>query len=283
MTYAEILSSLEIGLIYGVVALGIYLTFRVIDFSDLSCDGSFVSGAAASAVTLKMGWHPAFALLSSLLAGGFAGLLTSLLHLRFRISPLLSGILTAFMLYSLNLRLMGGVPNITLLDEINIFHFGKPLFILMAISALICLGVSFLLVTDFGLALRSLAHNRDLAMVGGVRLSSYTLVGLVLSNILIGLGGGLFSQHQGFVDVSQGTGTLIIGLAALMIGEKILPFRSIWLACFACFAGSILYRFALAFALHSDWLGLESADLNLLTGLILILIMCLPRLEGAKG
>lgn len=282
MTWIELFTSLEIGLIYGIVALGIYLTFRIIDFPDLTCDGSFVSGAAACAVALKSGFNPIMALLFSLIAGGIGGLITALLHKYGRLSALLSGILTAFMLYSLNLKIMGGIPNLTLIQETTLFNWGNPLLILLFIVSLVWISCSYFLLTDFGLGLRSIGKNPQLATSYGVNISFFILIALVLSNGLIGFGGGLFCQHQGFVDISQGVGTIVIGLAAVMIGEKLLPFRSMWIAPLLCFAGSLLYRLLIALALHNEWTGLESSDLNLITGLLIVLIMRLPRLGGIK-
>lgn len=274
---AECLTSIEIGLIYGIVAIGILLSFRMIDFPDLTCDGSFVSGAAASSVALKAGLSPWLALLIAFLAGGAAGFITSVLHHKFKVANLLAGILVAFMLYSINLKILGGVPNIALIDEPTIFSNTSPFLVLIFIVAIIFFVLSYLLTTDFGLALRSIGQNKKLALTFGISIPFFTYVGLILSNALIGLGGGLFSQHQGFVDVSQGVGTVIIGFAAVMIGEKLLPFRSMWITVIAAVSGSILYRLIIAFALHSEYLGLETQDLNLITGLLVIVIIMLPK------
>lgn len=278
----ECVTSIEIGLIYGIVAIGIFLTFRMIDFPDLTCDGSFVVGAAACAVALKSGLNPLCALGLAFVAGGAAGFLTGVLHNYFKVTNLLAGILVAFMLYSINLKILGGVPNIALIDEPTIFSAAPTLAVLIIITTIICFLVSFLLSTDFGLALRTIGQNKKLARSFGINIPFYTYVGLMLSNALIGLAGGLFTQHQGFVDVSQGVGTVIIGLAAVMIGEKVLPFRSMWLAVLAAVIGSILYRLIIAFALHSEWLGLETQDLNLITGLLVIAIMVLPKFNSQK-
>ncbi len=280
ITFAEILTGLEMGLIYGIVAMGIYLTFRVIDFPDLTCDGSFVCGAAVSTIALKAGWNPWWALGTAFGAGAMAGGVTGILYIFGRVTDLLSGILVAFMLYSLNLRIMGGVPNVTLWQEPTLFTQNMDPWLLLTLLAVGLWGIgSYLLSTDFGLALRSLGQNKRLAQNNGVNLTFMTVIGLVLSNSLIGLGGGLFSQHQGFTDISQGVGTVIIGLAAVMIGQKIFPFSSITLNILACFGGSIVYRLIIAFALHNESLGLTTSDLNLITGLMLIGIMRLPTLR----
>lgn len=283
MSGAELLSSLEIGLIYGVVAVGIFLTFRILDFPDLTCDGSFTCGAATAAVALKTGLSPLASLLLAFGAGGMAGFITGILHIKFRVTNLLAGILVAFMLYSINLKIMGGIPNITLMSEKTLFSGINPLLILILLACGIWGIISCLLTTDFGLALRSIGQNQRLGEVMGVHVASLTIIGLALSNALIGLGGGLYCQHQSFSDVSLGTGTVIIGLAAVMIGEKLLPFRSLWLSVLACFLGSIVYRLLIALALHSEWLGLETSDLNLITGLAILIIMGLPKLKGASA
>ncbi len=279
MNVIESLMSLEIGLIYGIVSIGIYLTFRTIDFPDLTCDGSFVLGAALASVFTKTGFKPLLSILIAFIGGSLSGCITGFLHTRFKITNLLSGILVAFMLYSINLKVMGGIPNIALIHEKTIFTNQNTLVILLLISAIIFVAYSYLLKTDFGLALRSIGQNKRLAMNAGVRIDHMTLIGLALSNGLISLGGALFSQHQGFCDITQGLGTVIIGLASVMIGEKILPFRSIIVAILSCLLGSIIYRFFIALALHSDWLGLETQDLNLVTGLMIIGVMLMPHIR----
>jgi putative ABC transport system permease protein len=277
MSFAEIFMSLELGLIYGVIALGIYLTFRVIDFPDLTCDGSFVLGAACSGMLIKAGCNPYLSLVIAMLAGACAGITTGILHIRFKVSNLLSGIIVAFMLYSINLKVMQGVPNIVLMDATTIFTNNNVLLTLTGIVMIVLAILGYVLTTDFGLALRSVGQNKRLLLNGGVSLAIMTLTGLGISNALIALGGALFSQHQGFADVGSGVGTIIIGLASVMIGERLLPVRNIWLMLLACIAGSIIYRLVISLALHSDVLGLATQDLNLITGLLVVAIMLLPK------
>ncbi|MCP5369365.1 MAG: hypothetical protein H6909_01575 [Rickettsiaceae bacterium] len=279
MTLNEIIMSLEIGLIYGIVALGIYLTFRVIDFPDLTCDGSFVLGSATSSILNKLGMNPWLSLLIALYAGAIAGIITALLYIKFRVTNLLAGILVAFMLYSINLRIMGGIPNISLINNDTIFT-QLPVLYLLVIALVCCAIVTYLLSTDFGLSLFSIGQNKRLAQNSGVNIPCMTIICLALSNAIIALGGALFSQHQGFADVSSGIGTVIVGLASVMIGEKILPYRSIAFKTISCVMGSILYRLFISFALHSDSLGLATSDLNLITGLMVILIMYIPRRQS---
>ena len=276
MTPNEMMMVLEIGLIYGIIAIGIYLTFRIIDLPDLTCDGSFVLGAAVSAILIKAGYNPWLALVLSLGAGGFAGFTTGLLCTRFKIPGLLAGILVSFMLYSVNLHVMKGNPNIALMSLNTIFS-TAPLFVILAgISLITGSLLSYLLMTDFGLALRITGQHKKMAENFGLNVQMMTVIGLVLSNSLIALGGALFSQHQGFADVGSGVGTVIIGLASVMIGEKILPYRSLPIKLISCLLGSITYRLLIGFALHSEVFGLETQDLNLMTGLLVVGIMCMP-------
>ena len=277
MSVAEIILSLEMGMIYGIVAMGIYFTFRVIDFPDLTCDGSFVLGACVSGVMIKAGYNPLLSLLIALLSGAISGVFTGILNTKLKITNLLSGILMAFMLYSINLKIMGGSPNITLMEDVTIFTNLDPLLTLGLICLLVWCLCGYTLSTDFGLALRSIGQNKRVALNGGVNVERMTILGLALGNSLIAFGGGLLSQHQGFVDVGSGVGTIIIGLASLMIGEKVFPFRSPWWGGLACIVGSVIYRLFISFALHSDTLGFETQDLNLITGLLVIGAMVLPR------
>lgn len=275
MTFNEIIMSLELGLIYGVIAIGIYLTFRVIGFPDLTCDGSFVLGAAASSMLIKFNFSPWLSLLYAIFAGSIAGIVTGLLYTKFKITDLLAGILVSFMLYSVNLRIMGGVPNISFISNVTIFQ-DNTLLILLIISLSLGAILTYLLMTNFGLALRSIGQNKKLAHASGINISNMTIIGLGSSNGIIALGGALFSQHQGFADVGSGVGTVIVGFASIMIGEKIMPSRSILVQIISCLIGSIIYRLFISLALHSDVLGLVTADLNLITGILIILIMRIP-------
>ena len=210
-------------------------------------------------------------------AGMIAGLTTGILNIRFKISNLLSGIIVAFMLYSINLRVMQNVPNIALIDNETIFTGSNSLLTLTLIITIIWIICSYLLITDRGLALRIIGQNKRLALNSGVNVSAMTIMCLMLSNGLISLAGGIFAQAQGFADVSSGSGTVLIGFAAVIIGEKLLPFRSIFASVIACIIGSVIYRILVAFALRSEWSGLETQDLNLITGIMIIAIMIAPN------
>lgn len=272
MTLNELIMSLEIGIIYGIIAMGIYLTFRIIDFPDLTCDGSFVLGCACSSMLIQAGFNPWIVLFVASIAGGLAGLITGILHLKCKITSLLSGILTAFMLYSINLRIMGGIPNISLISFKTIFD-DNGLIIAGAIFLSLFLLISYIFSTDFGLAIRSLGQNKKLAQNYGVNTTGFMIITIMISNSFISLGGAIFSQYQGFADIASGVGTVIIGFASVIIGEYIFPFRSLWIKFLSCLFGSVIYRLFITLALHGDYFGIETQDLNLITGLMIIIMM----------
>lgn len=283
----ELIVAIEMGWIYGLLALGIYLTFRVLNLPDLTCDGSFVLGAAVSAVMLKLGYPAWLSFALAFVAGGAAGAVTGALHLYFKIEDLLSGIITAFVLYSVNLRIMNMNSSISLVNEPTLLG-GSPI-CLWGLVALFGVALAVFLNSDAGLGMRTLGQNRSFAAAQGVNVAKMLLGGLVLSNALIGACGSLFTQYQRFCDVSQGVGSLVMGLASVMMGEKIL--RSLLrldrlvtrqslkglvrqlMTVGSCLMGSVAYRVILALALHSDFLGLKTQDLNLITGCLMIFVM----------
>jgi putative ABC transport system permease protein len=257
----------QMGLVYGIVTIGIFLSFRVLNFADMTCDGTFVLGGCLAAIGEKNGLPAPMALALAFLGGGIAGWATACLYNYCKITDILAGILVAFMLYSLNLRIMGGVPNITL-DGVDGCSAILPL-----VGIFVVLGIGYLLMSDFGLALRGLGANRHLAQSHGISPAHTIAIGLALANGLTALGGAFFALTQNFCDIGSGVGTLVVGLASLVIGEKILPFRSPAVAVAACVVGSIVYRLLIGFALHSDVLSLRSSDLNLITGLLIVGVM----------
>ncbi len=278
MSLTEIITVIEISLIYGIAAVGIYLTFKVIDFPDLTCDGSFVIGAAISSIMLQNNFHPIITIIMAAVFGCIAGMITAILSTKLKISQLLSGILVSFMLYSINLKIMHGMPNISIFNLPNIF-LDHQLLVIACIALLLISIIGLLLITDFGLAMRSIGQNIDLAIQLGINVSRMQMFTLMLSNGLIAISGAIFSQYQGFVDISQGFGTVIIGFAAVIIGEKFLPWRNVFISVLACFIGSLIYRLFINLSLHADWLGLKAQDLNLITGLLIITAMSLPKVR----
>ncbi|MDR2781523.1 MAG: hypothetical protein LBB21_03670 [Holosporaceae bacterium] len=273
----EMMISTEVGLIYGILAIGIYLTFRTINFPDLTCDGSFVLGAAVSSSMIKAGCDPYNALMLAIVAGGLAGFFTGVLNVWLKIEDLLSGIIVAFMLYSVNLRIMGESPNISFANELTIFGNGHAL---LKISAIVFVTVTLLvyvLNTDFGLGLRSIGQNKQFASTCGINVKAMTITGLVISNTMIGMCGAIFSQYQGLCDISHGVGCLVTGLASVIIGDKIIGLRNVSWAIVACVVGSVLYRIFITLAIHCDLFALKTQDLNFITGIMMIAVMTAGR------
>ncbi|MND31575.1 ribose ABC transporter permease protein [compost metagenome] len=284
--------AVELGLVFAFVAIGVFLAFRVLDFPDLTVDGSFPLGAAVAAVLITVGINPWLAALAAMLAGAAAGTVTAFLNVRFRILNLLASILTMIALFSVNLRVMGK-PNVALINADTMLSpfFGlglrevyvRPLFVgVLVVIAVI--AVWRFLESDAGLAMRATGANPRMSRAQGIDTSWQVYLGLALSNALVALGGALFAQTNGFADVTSGVGTIVVGLAAVIIGETLFGARGILLALIGCVVGSILYRIAIQLALSTDALGLKASDLNLVTAVLVAVALVLPRLRrGASS
>ena len=279
---------MEIGFIYGLVAMGVYITFRVLDFPDLTVDGSFTLGAAVTATLIVLGVNPFLSTLCGTLAAASAGLVTAWLNLRFNILHLLASILTMTALYTINLRVMGK-PNVSLIMEPTMLTpfegFGIPAMylkvIFVATFAIVAgLLVAWFLYTQYGLAMRAVGSNKRMAQANGIVVDEKVYVGLALSNGLVGLGGALFAQTNGFVGSTMGIGTIGVGLAAVIIGESLFGTRSILIVVMGCILGSILYRIAVSMALNADFLGFQASDLNLITAVLVTLSLIFPKLRS---
>ncbi|HDY7476900.1 TPA: ABC transporter permease [Vibrio vulnificus] len=279
--------ALEIGLLYGLVALGVYLTFRVLDFPDLSVDGSFPMGAAVAATAIVAGVNPWLATGMAILAGAMTGWVTAFLAVRCGILHLLASILTMIAAFSINIRIMGR-PNLALLGEETILtpfeSLGDPMFIRPMVVGILVLISSWLVVrllnSDFGLGLRATGVNARMVRAQGGSTSFYTYFGLALSNGFVGFAGALFAQTNSFADVTSGVGTIVVGLAAVILGQTLIPGRKIWVAVVAVIVGSVLYRLAVAFALSSGMFGLQASDLNLVTAVLVAIALIAPKLKG---
>lgn len=281
MNMIQFLGALELGLIYALVALGVYLTFRAINFPDLTVDGSFPLGAAVCAALIVKGIHPATATMAAFFAGTLAGFATGFLSVRWKILGLLAGILTMTALYSINLRVMGR-PNIAIMNEATLFTLwpgalNHRLYIISAIVALVTLILWGFLSSQLGLSLRGIGINPKVCPAYGISVGRLTMLGLMVSNGLVALGGALFAQTNGFADISLGTGTLITGLASVIIGESLLHKHNIFLVLVSVILGSILYRIFIALALNTQFAGIEASDLNLITSLLVIFAMLIPK------
>lgn len=283
MNSIQFFGAIELGLIYALVALGVYLTFRAINFPDLTVDGSFPLGAAVAAALIVNGTHPVLATLAAFMAGGIAGFVTGFLTVRWKILGLLSGILTMTALYSINLRIMGR-PNIAIMNESTIFTLmtdtqDQRFYIIIGVTVLVTVLLWGFLSSQIGLALRGVGINPRVCPAYGISVGKLTLVGLMISNGMVSLGGALFAQAHGFADVSLGTGTLITGLASVIIGESIFHRGNILVILLSVILGSILYRIFIALALNTQFTGLQASDLNLITSLLVVFAMLLPQIR----
>lgn len=279
MNSIQFFGALELGLLFGLVAIGVFLTFRVINFPDLTVDGSFPLGAAVAAALIVNGHHPVLATIIAIFAGAAAGFVTAYLNVRWKILGLLAGILTMTALYSINLRIMGR-PNIALLSEPTLFS--NPdwvLYSLFGIVVLVLIILTGFLISQFGLGLRATGINPKVCSAYGISINKMTLLGLSLSNALVAFAGALFAQIHGFADISMGTGTLIIGLASVIVGETLIHTSKIGLILISCVIGSILYRLAIAMALNTHFAGLQSSDLNLITAGLVVIALLFPRIK----
>lgn len=282
--------AIETGLIYGLVALGVFLTFRVLRFPDLTVEGSFPLGGAIAAAWIVVGGGPWIGCALAFLGGGVAGWVTAFLSVRAKILHLVASILTMIALFSINIRIMGR-PNISLLGEESIFSafevaldFSparfRPLLLTLLTLAICALTIRFLR-SEFGLAMRAAGANPRMLRAQGGDPGYFVFCGLALSNGLVALGGALFAQANGFADVTAGVGTIVFGLAAVILGETLIRGRKIWVLIFACVAGSVLYRLAVALALSVD-VGLRASDLNLATAILVALALVAPQIKSAR-
>lgn len=282
MNQLQLLGAIEIGLIYSLVAIGVYITFKVIDFPDLTVDGSFTLGAAVSSAMIFAGYNPYIATIVSILSGACAGWVTGYLNVRWKILGLLAGILTMTALYSINLRIMGR-PNIAIIDSDTVFGNWSIILTILFFTIITILKLTRFFASEFGLAIRAVGINPKVSSAYGIRVGFMKIVALAISNGIVALAGSLFAQSQGFADISMGTGTIIVGLASVIIGEAIVHPERIWVGLITCAVGSILYRIAIAFALNAHDIGLEASDLNLITALLVALTMISTRLRKKNG
>lgn len=280
MSLAAFQGSLELGIIYAILALGVFLSFRSLNMPDLTVDSSFTLGAAVS-VIMSVSGHPFLGLLIAFIAGGGAGCITGLLHTKLEIQPLLAGILTMLGLYSINLKVMGGKANIPLLNKPSVYSVFEKIVpgdysrLILAALLLICILLLFyvFLKTRLGFVLRATGDNDQMVRSLGVNTDFIILIGMALSNGLVSLSGALIAQEQSFVDVGMGIGMVVIGLASVIIGEVVFGTKTLFRRLTAVILGSILYRLIIAFALE---LGMPPTDLKLVSAVIVTIAMSMP-------
>jgi len=278
--------SLYEGLVFGFVAIGVYLTFRVLGFPDLTVDGSFTLGAAVAAVLIVKGVNPSLATLAAFGVGLCAGLATSLLNTKLRIPALLAGILMMVALYSINLRVMGGA-NVSLLREVTIFtqvseflgvgtRIVRSLIVAGGLAVIVFFILNWFLRTEIGLALRATGDNEQMVRGFGVNTDMTTILGVSISNGLVALGGAVVAQGQGFADVGMGIGMIVMGLAAVIIGEALFRPKGVARLLLAVLGGTFIYRLVISIALR---LGIAPGDLKLITAVLVIIALAVPYLQ----
>lgn len=275
-SFNEILGITELGLVFSLVAIAIFLSFRVLKFSDLTVDASFTLGSAVFAVCLNNGWGLYSSLLLALLSGACAGLATATLAITLGFRDLLGSILVMYALYSVNFRIVER-SNLALNTE----TYEQSFYFLLISVAFVLALLFFLLRTEVGLTLRAVGLNEDLVSQYGFPQRTLKFLGLGISNACVALSGALFTFVSGFYDINIGTGTLIAGLASLVIGESLS--NRISFALLFCVVGSILYRLAIHMGFHSAKIGLMATDLNVITASIIIAFVLLRKFTKSKG
>ncbi|MEW6665256.1 MAG: ABC transporter substrate binding protein [Thermodesulfobacteriota bacterium] len=281
--------AITLGFLYAFMTIGIFITFRVFDFPDITVDGSFTTGAAAAAVLITAGVHPIPAVAAGFCFGAAAGTVTALIHTRLNVNGLLAGILVMTGLYSINLHVMGR-SNIPLLNQTTLFTHLESLnpgmaseiwlcLCLAVVMALLWAGVSLFFRTDLGITMRITGNNPTMAGANGVNAGLMKTLGIALANGFVGVSGALVAQYQGFADIGMGIGTVVIGLASVIIGEAVLKRRSIYARILSVFIGSVIFRFMIAFAL---FVGMNPVDMKLLTALFVLLTLVASRTVSGK-
>ena len=283
---AVVINALELGCIYSLVALALFLSFRVLNIADMTTNGAFTLGCAVSA-TVALAGHPFLAFPAAMLAGAAAGFITALLQTKFRIPSILAGIITDTGLYTVNLAVMGFSSNVSLLKKTTLFTILKPylgayyrLIPAAIITVLVAILMVLFLKTRLGLSIRATGDNPDMVRASSINTSFTITVGLCIANACTALSGALLAQYQKTADINLGGGMVIIGLASLIIGEAVLPKGKLWLKALGAILGSIIYRFIIAVALRMD---LPSECLKLISAVIVALAIGLPAIQIKKG
>ncbi len=280
---AVIMSALELGFIYALVALALFLSFRVLNIADMTTDGTFTLGAAVSA-TIAVAGHPILALFAAMAAGACAGSITALLQTKLKIPSILAGIITNTGLYTVNLAVMGFSSNVSMLRTPTIFTLVQPIGMFykllpaLLLTALCGILLTLFLKTRLGLSIRATGDNPDMVRASSINTGFTITVGLCMANALTALSGAVLAQYQKTADINLGTGMVIIGLASLIIGETLLPKGKTWVKILGAILGSVLYRFIIALALRLD---LPSECLKLISATIVALAIGLPTIKAS--
>lgn len=277
------------GLIWGIMAIGVYITYRILDVSDLTVDGSIATGGAVAAMMITGGCNVWVALIAAFLVGMLTGLITGVLHTSMGIPAILAGILTQLALYSINLRIMANKANTAInankydllvsLRNVRSISLENPILIVGIFTAALILLLYLFFGTEFGCSMRATGANVHMSRAQGVNTNFITIVGLMLANGIVALSGALLAQYQGFADVSMGRGAIVIGLAAVIIGEVVFGkfLRSFWGKLLSVSFGAIIYYAVMQVVL---WLGLNTNDLKMLTALVVAMFLAVPHWKG---
>jgi len=279
------LAAVDLGLIYALMALGVYITFRVLDFADLTVDGSLVTGGAVAATGILAGWSPLASTALGFLCGCAAGAVTGMLNTFGKINPLLSGILTQIALYSINLRIMGkanlGLLNsrtlLSWMRDANLFATGESVAVFVGVVAVFAVVLTWFLTTNVGLGMQATGNNSLMAKSQGVHTSGMVILGLSISNGLVAVSGALLAQYQGFADISMGIGTIVVGLASVIIGQAIFGSRPVVRAVIAVILGSVIYRYVIQLALSLN-IGLKTSDMKIISAVLVLAALLIPKL-----
>ncbi|MEG0014272.1 MAG: ABC transporter permease [Cellulosilyticaceae bacterium] len=283
MSTLAITSAIELGLFYGIMTLGIFISYRILDIPDLTVDGSFTLGAGVSAM-LSLAGYPALGILFGFLAGGLAGVVTAILQTKLKVQPILAGILTMTGLYSINIMVMGGKPNLPLtksgvifsrIEEVLQFSLAPMVVGIIFVMIVVILVVAFLY-TRLGLAIRATGDNPEMVSASSINVNMTKVIGLALANALVGLSGALLAQYQCFADVSMGVGMVVMGIASLIIGEVIFGKKSIGRNAIAAVVGSIIYRLIIGAAFE---INISASSMKLITAIIVALAISYPAIK----
>lgn len=274
--------SIAQGLIWGIMAIGVYITYKVLDYADLTVDGSISTGGAVAVMMMLSGQNVYVALVCATLAGMLAGLVTGIFHAAFGIPAILSGILSQLGLYSINMRIMGKSNQAISVDQYNLILSLREVPKAILVSLIFCacvIGVLYWFFgTELGRAIRATGNNENMSRAQGINTKTMKVIGLMISNGLVGLAGGLYAQYQGNADVNMGRGAIVIGLAAVIIGGVLFGkvFRNFALRMTGVIIGAVLYFVVIAVVL---WLGLETTDMKLISALIVAVFLAVPYLK----
>ncbi len=283
MALSTLIGTLELGLIYAIMSFGVYISFRILDIPDLSVDATFITGCATSAIFALHG-HPFLGIVMAFVVGGFAGMMTGVLQTKCKIQPILSGILVMSGLYTINYKIMGNTPNISLFDKSTIFRSATDLFpsdytilIVCGVLAVIVMALLYLfLKTQMGMCLRATGDNEAMVRASSINSDAMKLLGLALANALVALGGGVLAQYQSFADVNDGLGKLVVGLASIIVGEAFFGKKTLFRSFMAVVVGAVAYRFLLTIALQ---MGVAAIDQRLLSTILVTFAISFPLLQ----